>query len=151
MKYSRITFVGNTISRRQRLRAVDKGRQSTTLLFTNFSKILLIMVIDGSRWLWMGSLQKNIQLILEFVKDPFLVLHFSYYTLMTYLMMLSKILLYMLMILLYTLNVISYLSVATTRIGLWTWIGSTRNCRLGQEVASWFQCRKNSTRFVWPV
>ena len=66
----------------------------------------------------MGSLQMNIQLMLEFVKDPFLVLNFSYYTLMTSLMMLSKILLYMLMILLYTLNVISYLSVATTRIGL---------------------------------
>ena len=32
----------------------------------------------------MESLQKNIQLMLEFLKDPFLVLHFSYYTLMTF-------------------------------------------------------------------
>ena len=39
----------------------------------------------------------------------FLVLHFSYYTLMTFLMMLSVILLFMLMILLSTLNVIRHL------------------------------------------
>ena len=37
----------------------------------------------------MTSVQKNIQLMLEFLKAPFLVLHFSYYTLMTFLMMLS--------------------------------------------------------------
>ena len=47
----------------------------------------------------MGSLHKNIQLMLEFLKAPFLVLHFSYYTLMTFLMMLSVILLSLLMIL----------------------------------------------------
>ena len=41
----------------------------------------------------MGSLHKNIQLMLEFLKAPFLVLHFSYYTLMTFLMMLSVMLL----------------------------------------------------------
>ena len=29
---------------------------------------------------WMASLHKNIQLMLEFLKGPFLVLHFSYYT-----------------------------------------------------------------------
>ena len=29
-------------------------------------------------------------------------------------------------------------SVATTRIGFWTWIWSTRLCGLGQEVAYWF-------------
>ena len=34
----------------------------------------------------MGILLKNTQLILEFLKAPFLVLHFSYYTLMTFLM-----------------------------------------------------------------
>ena len=57
----------------------------------------------------MGSLHKNIQLILEFPKAPFLVLHFSYYTLMTFLMMLSVILLSMLMILLSILSVIRHL------------------------------------------
>ena len=40
------------------------------------------------RWFWMGNLHKNIQLMLEFLKGPFLVLHFSYYTLMAFLMML---------------------------------------------------------------
>ena len=42
-------------------------------------------------------------------------------------------------------------SVATTRIGFWTSIWSTRHCGLGQEVACWFQCRKNLTSFVWQV
>ena len=43
-----------------------------------------------------GSLCKNIQLMLEFLKVPFLVLDFCYYTLITFLLMLSKILLCML-------------------------------------------------------
>ena len=38
---------------------------------------LLFSVIDGFKWFWMGSLHKNIQLMLEFLKAPFLVLHFS--------------------------------------------------------------------------
>ena len=66
----------------------------------------LISVTDAFEWFWMGSLHKNIQLMLEFLKGPFLVLHFSYYTLMTFLMMLSVILLSMLMILFSTLSVI---------------------------------------------
>ena len=41
----------------------------------------------------MGSLHKNIQLMLEFLKTSFLVLHFSYYTLMTFLVMLSAMML----------------------------------------------------------
>ena len=45
----------------------------------------------------------------EFLKAPFLVLHFSYYTLMTFLMMLSVILQSMLMILLSVLSVIGHL------------------------------------------
>ena len=70
---------------------------------------LLFSVIDNFEWFWMESLHKNIQLMLEFLKAPFLVLHFSYYTLMTFLMMLSVILLSMLMILLSILSVIRYL------------------------------------------
>ena len=58
---------------------------------------------------WMGNLHKNIQLMLVFLKDLFLVPHISYYTLITFLMMLSVILLSMLMILLSTLNVIRHL------------------------------------------
>ena len=57
---------------------------------------------------WMESLHKNIQLMQEFLKAPFLVLHFSYYTLMTFLMMLSVILPSMLMILLSILSVIRH-------------------------------------------
>ena len=38
---------------------------------------LLFSVIDGFKWFWMGSLFKNIQLMLEFLKVSFLVSHFS--------------------------------------------------------------------------
>ena len=31
----------------------------------------LFSVIDGFGWFWMGSLHKNIQLLLEFLKDVF--------------------------------------------------------------------------------
>ena len=55
------------------------------------------------------SLHKNTQLILEFVKAPFLVVKFSYYTLMIFLMILSVILLSMQMILLSTLSMIRHL------------------------------------------
>ena len=65
---------------------------------------LLFTVIGNFVWFLMGNFHKNIQLMLVFLKGLFLVLHFSYYTLMTFLMMLSVILLSMLMILLYTLN-----------------------------------------------
>ena len=56
----------------------------------------------------MASLHKNIQAMLEFLK-PSLVLLFSYYTSMTFLMILSVILLSMLMILPSILNVIKHL------------------------------------------
>ena len=45
----------------------------------------------------MGNLHVNIPLMLEFFKAPFVALHFSYYALMT-LMMLSAILQSMIMI-----------------------------------------------------
>ena len=63
--------------------------------------VLLFSVIDGFEWFLMGNLYKNIQLILEFLKAPFLVLRSSHFTLMTFLMMLSVTLLSMLMILLF--------------------------------------------------
>ena len=65
----------------------------------------------------MGSLQKNIQLMFESHKAPFLALHFSYYTLMI-LLMLSVILLSMLMILLPILNVIRHLICGSNLNGL---------------------------------
>ena len=76
---------------------------------TYLALFLLFSVMDGFQWFWMGSLHKNIKLILEFFKAPFLVLHFYNSTLMTFLMMLSMILLYMLMILLSVLSVIRHL------------------------------------------
>ena len=60
----------------------------------------LFSVIDSSEWFWIESLHKNNQLMLEFHKGPFLVLHFFCCILRTFLMMLSVKLLYMLMILL---------------------------------------------------
>ena len=48
---------------------------------------LLFSVIDDFKWSWMASLHKNIQLMLEFLKAPSLVLQYSYYTLMISLMM----------------------------------------------------------------
>ena len=67
---------------------------------------LLLSVIDGFKWLWMKNLHKNIQLTLEFFKDPFFVVHFSQYTIMFFLLMLPVILVSVLMILLSILSVI---------------------------------------------
>ena len=43
----------------------------------------------SNRLLWVGSLSTNIQLMLELLKAPFLILHFSFCTLMFIMMMLS--------------------------------------------------------------
>ena len=69
----------------------------------------LFSVIDSFEWFWMGSFLTNIQLMLEFLKAPFSVLHFTCYTLMTFLVMLSVILLYMVMVQLSILSVIRHL------------------------------------------
>ena len=37
---------------------------------------LLFSVMDGFECFWMADLHKNIQLMLEFLRAPFLVLHF---------------------------------------------------------------------------
>ena len=42
-----------------------------------FDLILIFSVIVGFRLFWMGSLDKNIPLMLEFLNVPFLVPHFS--------------------------------------------------------------------------
>ena len=110
---------------------------------------LLFSVTDGCRWFWMGILHKNIQLMLEFLKAPFLVLHFSYYTLMTFLMMLSVILLSMLMILLSTLNLIRHLicdSNLNWRLNL-NLIYKTLWAGGGKWLVDFILCWKNSTLF----
>ena len=66
--------------------------------FRYLALFLLFLVINCFEWFWMESLHKNIQLMIEFLKDPFSVLHFSCCILMTSLMMLSFILLSILMI-----------------------------------------------------
>ena len=89
-------------------------------IFTNLSLMefqvryltlfLFFFLVTGSfQWFWMVNLNTNIQLLLDFLKGPFLIRHFSYYTLMAFLMMLSVILPSMLMILLSTLNLIRHL------------------------------------------
>ena len=50
----------------------------------------------------MRSIHKNIQVMLEFLKAPFLVLHYSCYTLIIFLMILFVLLVSMLLILLYS-------------------------------------------------
>ena len=70
---------------------------------------LLFSVIDNFEWFWIESLHKNIQLILEFLNSRLLVLHFSCYTLMTFLTMLSVILLSKLIMLLFILSVTRHL------------------------------------------
>ena len=77
----------------------------------------------------MGNLLKNIKLMLEFLNSSFLVLHFSYYTLLTFLMMLSVRLLFVLMILLSTLNVIRHLICANN----WNWLLRLLNLNLIYE------------------
>ena len=98
------------------------------VFFTNLSLIgfqfrylalfLISSVIDGFEWFWMESLHKNIQLMLEFLRVLFLVQHFSCYTLMTFLMVLSVILLSMLILILSTVNVIRHLIFGNN----WNWL-----------------------------
>ena len=57
----------------------------------------LFSVIDAFKFFWMRRLHKNTQLMLEFLKPPSLILHFSYYTPMTFLIILSVILLFIMM------------------------------------------------------
>ena len=118
---------------------------SMLVFFTNLSLMefqarylalfLLYSVVDGFEWFWMGNLHKNIQLMLEFLKAPFLVLHFFYYTLMTFLVILSVMLLSLLMILLSIVSVIRHLICGNNL----NWLPNLNliyeHCGLGQEVA----------------
>ena len=70
---------------------------------------LLLSTVNGFEYFWMESLHRSFLLVLEFFKGPFLVLHFSCYILMPFLMMLSLVLVSMLMILLSIQGVIRYL------------------------------------------
>ena len=71
---------------------------------------LLFSVLDCFKWFWMEDLHKNIQLMLKFLQGPFLVLHLSCCMLMTFLMVLSAILIPMLMMVLSIVTVIRRLT-----------------------------------------
>ena len=76
----------------------------TNLSFMEFqvrylALFLLSSIIGGFGCFWMGNIHKNIQLMLEFLMGPSLVLHFSYKILMIFLKMLYLILLSILMVL----------------------------------------------------
>ena len=118
-----IKIIEHSVSKTQNLSNCKYPRLSTEfsmlVFFTNLGLVefqvrysalfLLFSVTGGFQWFWMGSLHKNIQIMLDFLKGPFLVLHFSCCTLMAFLMMLSVILLPLLMIILPTLNMIRHL------------------------------------------
>ena len=112
----------------------------------------LFSIIDGFEWFWMAIFHKNIQLMLEFLKGPFLVLHFFYYTLMTFLMMLSVISLPMLMILLY-LSILSVTKhpICSSNLNWLQKLDLMDIMDCGPEVAYWFQCWENSSGFIWLV
>ena len=101
----------------------------------------LQVVLDGKSYIQL----MNIQLMLEFSKAPFLFLHFSYYTLMIFLMI-SVILLSMLMILLTILSVSSHL-IFGNNLNLLLNVNLIHET-LGREVAFLFQCLENSAGFV---
>ena len=87
-----------------------------------FGLISSFLSKNSFEWIWMGGLHKNIKLMLKFIKAQFLVIPFSYYTSMTFLMMLYVILLSILMILLSIQVPLGIWTVAQTRIAFWTWI-----------------------------
>ena len=58
------------------LESVEKRINNNSWIDRSFRIFKICFQNDGFKWFWMGSLHKNIQLMLEFLKDPFLVLHF---------------------------------------------------------------------------
>ena len=99
-----------------------------------FRHILFFSVIGFFEWFWIGSLHKNILLMLEFLKTPFSALHFSCYALMTF-VRLSVILLFMLMILLSTVDYV-------TESNLWDTLDWVRKWLVDVNAGK--------TCFVWP-
>ena len=81
-------------------RAFNTFRDTRAVALDISKALFLLFSVKGRfEWFWMESLHKNIQLMLEFLKAPFLFQHFSCYTLMTFLMILFS-----------TLNVIRHLT-----------------------------------------
>ena len=87
----------------------------------------IILSLLNNRLLWVVLDRNSLQ---EFLKAPLLTIHFSCYTLMTFLMMLSVISLSTLMILLTTLNAMRHLIcelVSELESTLWSTVGRSSN------------------------
>ena len=58
------------------VRVFNRSRATRALALDISKAVCLFLVIDSFRLFWMGSLHKNIQLMLQFLRAPFLVQHF---------------------------------------------------------------------------
>ena len=81
---------------------LDKRKYYGTFQVRYLTLFHVFSVIDGFCWFWLRILLNNIQLMLVFLEAPSLVLHFAYYALMSFLIMLSVIFLSMVMMLLWS-------------------------------------------------
>ena len=85
------------------------NRLQWNVLHFHLSYSSAVTLFSRHEWFWMGSLRKNILLILVFLKVPSSVINFSSFLLITFLMILSVIKLCMMIIPLTTLIVSKYL------------------------------------------
>ena len=58
------------------VRVFNRSRATRALALDISKAVCLFLVIDSFMLFWMGSLHKNIQLMLQFLRAPFLVQHF---------------------------------------------------------------------------
>ena len=92
-------------------------------LFQLFLGIISSFLSNKQLWVILDGKYSQEHLVkLVFNKIPFFVLHFFYYTLMTFYWMLSVTLLFMLMILTSTQIVIRFWFMATTRFAFWIYL-----------------------------
>ena len=111
---------------------------------------IFFSVKDNFECFRMGSLHKKIQLMLVFLKTILGPTLFLLY-INDLLDIICNIAIYADDTTLYSLVWSGIWSVATARLGFWTWIWSGRHWVLGQEVSCCFECCQNSSCFVRPV
>ena len=107
-------------------------------------------VKDNFECFWMGSLHKKIQLMLVLLKTILGPTLFLLY-INDLLDIICNIAICADDTTPYSLVWSCIWSVATARVGFWTWIWSGRHRVLGQEVSCCFECCQNSSCFVRPV
>ena len=102
------------------------------------------LITNNLDWFWIGCRHKNIMLILVFLKTPFLIPHFSYYKIMTFLDMLSVILLSVPIKLISTLVWPDLWFVEKTKVGSIASITKTSSTKIGAvsfyEVSFFWGC-----------